>query len=164
MRTLSKVVTCLKLRDLCILNKIPSMIPQILCYVPPSVKLLGPKTPSFQIRTHDPQLSTQIDATAVCLQTRDLIIYHVLFNNIPGSGNSIFRHFVLLQLYMSHSSTQYVKRPVILCSTTLVYHSHIERCDLWVEILKHRTPSDRPGKWSQQPVWYENLSGVVSCP
>jgi len=38
-----------------------------------------------------------------------------------------------LQLYLSHSHMQYVKGQVILCSTTLVYHSHIEKCDLRVE-------------------------------
>src|SRR6218665_3460623 len=35
-----------------------------------------------------------------------------------------------LRLYLSHSNTQYVKRQVILWSTTLVYHSHIEKCCL----------------------------------
>ena len=33
--------------------------------VPPSVKLLGPVTPSFQPRTHDPPFSNQIDASGL---------------------------------------------------------------------------------------------------
>jgi len=37
------------------------MIPSIMCYVPPSVELLGPATTSFQTRIHDPQISNQID-------------------------------------------------------------------------------------------------------
>src|SRR6218665_3216396 len=46
----------------------------------------------------------------------------------------IFAIFVfLLQLYLSHGHTKYVKQQVILCSTTLVHHSHIEKCDLGVE-------------------------------
>ena len=40
------------------------MIPSILCYLPPSVELLGPMTLRFQTRTHDPQFSNQIDAGA----------------------------------------------------------------------------------------------------
>ena len=31
------------------------MIPSIMCYVPPSVEPLGPTTPSFQTRIHDPR-------------------------------------------------------------------------------------------------------------
>jgi len=44
------------------------MIPSILClcYVLPSVELLGPATTSFQTRTHDPPFSTKIDASGVC--------------------------------------------------------------------------------------------------
>src|SRR6218665_4050105 len=38
------------------------MIPSILCYVPPSVELLGFMTRRFETRTHDPQFSNQIDA------------------------------------------------------------------------------------------------------
>ena len=38
------------------------MIYQILCYVTPSVELLGPTTPSFQTRTHDHQFLNQNDA------------------------------------------------------------------------------------------------------
>jgi len=34
-------------------NKNSGMIPSILCYVPPSVELLGLTTPSFQTRTQD---------------------------------------------------------------------------------------------------------------
>src|SRR6218665_377316 len=41
------------------------MIPSILCYGPPAVELLEPRFPSFQTRTHEPQFSKQIDATAV---------------------------------------------------------------------------------------------------
>src|SRR6218665_1827648 len=37
-----------------------------------------------------------------------------------------------LQLFLSHSHTKYVKQQVSSCSTALVYHSHIEKCDLWV--------------------------------
>jgi len=40
------------------------MTPLILCNVPSSVELLGPTTPSFQTRTHDPQFSNNIDASA----------------------------------------------------------------------------------------------------
>jgi len=32
------------------------MIPSIICYTPPSVKLIGPTTPSFQTQIHDPQI------------------------------------------------------------------------------------------------------------
>src|SRR6218665_464312 len=105
----------------------------------PLVLKLEPTTHSLQPRL-TPLLYTS-DLIACTFQT-----------DMPGSGNCIFRHFDFLQLYLSHSNTQYVKRQVILCSTTLVYHSHIERCDLWVENLKASNPySDRPGKWSQQP-------------
>ena len=40
------------------------MIPSIMCYlhVSPFVKLLGPTTPNFQIRIHDPHISNKIDA------------------------------------------------------------------------------------------------------
>src|SRR6218665_642920 len=108
------------------------------CPRPPVLKL-EPTTHSLQPRL-TPLLYTS-DLIACTFQT-----------DMPGSGNCIFRHFDFLQLYLSHSNTQYVKRQVILCSTTLVYHSHIERCDLWVENLKASNPySDRPGKWSQQP-------------
>ena len=34
-----------------------------MCYVPPSIELLGPIRPlSFQTRIHDPQISNQTDA------------------------------------------------------------------------------------------------------
>ena len=42
---------------------------------------------------------------------------------------------IFLQLYLSPSQTKYVKQQVISCSTILVYHSHIEKCDLGVEKL-----------------------------
>src|SRR6218665_3321660 len=42
---------------------------------------------------------------------------------------------LFLQLHLSHSHSKYVKQQVISCSTTLVYHSHIEKCDLGVEKL-----------------------------
>jgi len=41
------------------------MIPSIMCYGPPSVELLGPTIPHFQTRLHDPQISNQIDASAI---------------------------------------------------------------------------------------------------
>src|SRR6218665_443104 len=41
-----------------------------------------------------------------------------------------------LQLYLSHSNTQYIKRQVTLWCTTLVYHSHITKCGIGVEKLK----------------------------
>ena len=47
MRTLSKVVTFQNKKDLCILNGNSWMISSILCYVPPSVELLGLTTPQF---------------------------------------------------------------------------------------------------------------------
>src|SRR6218665_1554722 len=34
--------------------KIPGIIPSIMCYMPLSVELLGPTTPSFQTRIHKP--------------------------------------------------------------------------------------------------------------
>src|SRR6218665_3501740 len=45
-----------------------------------------------------------------------------------------------LRLYLSHSNTQYVNRQVILWSTTLVYHSHIEKCCLGVEKVEKLNP------------------------
>src|SRR6218665_3553699 len=48
--------------------------------------------------------------------------------------------FFFLLLYLSHSNMQYVKRQVILWSTTLVYHSHIEKCGLGVEKLEKMNP------------------------
>ena len=39
------------------------MIPSIMCYVPPSVELLEPTTPSFQTQIHTPQISNQTDAS-----------------------------------------------------------------------------------------------------
>jgi len=37
------------------------MIPSVLCYVPPSVELLGPTpSPSFQTQINEPQISNQI--------------------------------------------------------------------------------------------------------
>jgi len=47
MKTLPKVMTFQKYKDLCILNEIPGMIPSILCYVPTSVELLELTTPRF---------------------------------------------------------------------------------------------------------------------
>src|SRR6218665_3057257 len=47
----------------------------------------------------------------------------------------LYNFCIFLQLYLSHSHTTYVKQQVISCSTTLVYHSHIEKCDLGVEKL-----------------------------
>src|SRR6218665_3974095 len=41
--------------------------------------------------------------------------------------------FVFFFSYICH--TKYVKQQVMACSTTLVYHSHIEKCDLGVEKL-----------------------------
>jgi len=38
------------------------MILSILCYLPPSVELLGLTPPSFSTWTQDPQFSNQIDA------------------------------------------------------------------------------------------------------
>src|SRR6218665_96048 len=44
--------------------------------------------------------------------------------------------FVFLFSYICHIvNTKYVKQQVISCSTTLVYHSHIKKCDLVVEKL-----------------------------
>ena len=41
------------------------MIPSIICNVPPSVELLGITTPIFQTRINGPQISNQLDATAL---------------------------------------------------------------------------------------------------
>jgi len=54
------------------------MIPYILCYKHPFVELLRPTTPSFQIRTHNPQFSNQIDA-AVALCIHDTIFCIILY-------------------------------------------------------------------------------------
>ena len=60
-KTLSKVVTFQKYNVLFIIKTTNTgMKPSILCYVPPSVELLGPTTPSFDILTHD----------TPCFQTR----------------------------------------------------------------------------------------------
>ena len=42
--------------------KIPGIIGSILCYVPPSVELLGHRTPQFLNPDLQPQFSKQIDA------------------------------------------------------------------------------------------------------
>src|SRR6218665_2237327 len=66
----------------------------------------------------------------------DLRVQIGKFTKMHGVNHYIFRHFCFfLQLYLSHSHTKYVKQQVISCSTTLVYHSHIEKCDLGVEKL-----------------------------
>src|SRR6218665_83192 len=66
----------------------------------------------------------------------DLRVQISKFAKMHGGNHYIFRHFcIFLQLYLSHSHTKYVKQQVISCSTTLVYHSHIEKCDLGVEKL-----------------------------
>src|SRR6218665_433485 len=66
----------------------------------------------------------------------DLRVQIGKFTKMHGSDHYIFRHFcIFLQLYLSQSHTKYVKQQVISCSTTLVYHSHIEKCDLGVEKL-----------------------------
>ena len=51
-KTLSKVVTFQKKKELCMLNETSGKDTSIPCYVPPSVELLGPTTSSFQTRTH----------------------------------------------------------------------------------------------------------------
>src|SRR6218665_1382715 len=66
----------------------------------------------------------------------DLRVQIGKFTKMQGGDHYIFRHFCfILQLYLSHSHTKYVKQQVISCSTTLVYHSNIEKCDLGVEKL-----------------------------
>src|SRR6218665_1358229 len=66
----------------------------------------------------------------------DLRVQIGKFTKMHGSDHYIFRHFLFFfQLYLSDSHTKYVKQHVNLCSTTLVYHSHIEKCDLGVEKL-----------------------------
>src|SRR6218665_1483489 len=49
--------------------------------------------------------------------------------------SAIFVFFFSYRPYLSHNHTKYVKQQVISFSTTLVYHSHIEKCDLGVEKL-----------------------------
>ena len=68
--------------------------------------------------------------------------------------------FVFLQFYLSHSNTQYVKRQVILWSTTLVYHSHIEKCGLGVEKLDKLNPWQMAAKAvkSQHSAWKTKYS------
>jgi len=66
MGTLSKAVTFQKYIDLCILNKIPEMMTSILCYVPPSVKLLGPTTLSFQTRCVNASIKALIPSVCFC--------------------------------------------------------------------------------------------------
>src|SRR6218665_1061149 len=74
----------------------------------------------------------------------DLRVQIGKFTKMHGGDHYIFRHFCFfLQLYLSHSNTKYVKQQVISCSTTLVHHSHIEKCDLEVEKL-NRLNSWRP--------------------
>ena len=71
------------------------MISSILGYVPLSVELLGPMTPpapSFQTRTHNPQFSNQIDASAL----RHFLL--LLF----GDDSK----FVLLKLFLFFSQCQ----------------------------------------------------------
>ena len=47
---------------------------------------------------------------------------------------------LFLQMYPLHNHKQYTKRKVILFSTTLVYHLHVEKRDLRVENLKKLNP------------------------
>src|SRR6218665_3895001 len=82
-----------------------------------------------------------------------------------GSCRTIFRNFVFLQLYLSHSNTQYVKRQVILCSTTLVCHSHIEKCGLGVEKLEKLNPCRPSWKMAAKAVKTQNTACKIqySC-
>src|SRR6218665_1015006 len=66
----------------------------------------------------------------------DLRVQIGKLTKMHGGDHYIFRHFcIFLQLYLSNIHTKYVKQQVILCSTTLVYHSHIEKCYIEVETL-----------------------------
>src|SRR6218665_3188333 len=66
----------------------------------------------------------------------DLSVQIGKFMKMHGGDHYIFRNFcIFLQLYLSHSHIKYVKQQVISWSTTLVYHSDIEKCDLGVEKL-----------------------------
>src|SRR6218665_3955861 len=71
-----------------------------------------------------------------------------------GVGVTYSAIFFFLQLYLSHSNVQYVKRQVIAWSTTLVYHSHIEKCGLGVEKL------DKLNPW--RPFWKMAAKAVKS--
>src|SRR6218665_3220286 len=65
----------------------------------------------------------------------DLRVQIGKFMKMHGGDHYIFRHFCLFFSYICHIVTQNVKQQVISCSTTLVYHSHIEKFDLGVEQL-----------------------------
>src|SRR6218665_2182199 len=66
--------------------------------------------------------------------------------------------FFFLQLYLSHSNTQYVKRQVILWSTILVCHSHIEKCCLGVEKLEKLNPCRPSWKMASKAVKTQNTA------
>jgi len=58
-------------------------------------------------------------------------------------GGYFFRHFVWSREYWSHNFKQGIKRKDFLYSTTMVYHSHMEKCHPGVENDKnarHRRP------------------------
>src|SRR6218665_408235 len=110
----------------------------------PSLQILGAvsQPPYASAHAQNPQFSNSNPRPtvfnpdcrhAVAYSPTPDISLHALVRKMLGSGNSIFRNFVFIQLYLSHSNTEYVKRQVILCSTTLVYHSHIGGCDLDIE-------------------------------
>src|SRR6218665_3464916 len=77
-----------------------------------------------------------------------------------GMGAVVLYSAILLflQLYLSHSNTQYVKRQVILWSTTLVYHSHIEKCGLGAEKLEKLNPCRPSCKMAAKSVKIQNTA------
>src|SRR6218665_2662643 len=63
----------------------------------------------------------------------DLRVQIGKFTKMHGAIIIFSAIFVFFFSYICHSHTKYVKQQVISCSTTLIYHSHIEKCDLGVE-------------------------------
>src|SRR6218665_1056411 len=58
-----------------------------------------------------------------------------IYENAWGRSLYFPPFLFFLQLYLSHRHKKYVKQQVLSCFTTLVYHSHIEKCDLGVKKL-----------------------------
>src|SRR6218665_2607314 len=84
-------------------------------------------------------------------------MYGYKFTKMHGSCRFYIPAFCFfLRLYLSHSNTQCVKRQVILWPTTLVYHSHIEKCCLGVDKLEKLNPCRPSWKMASKAVKTQN--------
>src|SRR6218665_2123031 len=92
-------------------------------------------------------------------------MYGYKFTKMRGAVVLYSAILVFLRLYLSHSNTQYVKRQVILWSTILVHHSHIEKCCLGVDKLEKLNPCRPSWKMASKAVKTQNtaLKTQYSC-